>query len=123
MTNVWEAAIPIGLFVVLAFIVKIIVENSTRKKLINKGLVDENLKYLFPDRLKSQPLSSLKWGMVCIAIGIALFVGQMAPPDLVEEVTIGAMFVLAGLALVVYYPIASRMLKKSKEEGDQTQPP
>ena len=96
----WEAVIPIGLFVVLAFIVKIIVENSTRKKLINKGLVDENIKYLFPDKPKSQPLSSLKWGMVCIAIGLAVFIGQIAPPDLVEEVTIGAMFVLAGLALV-----------------------
>ncbi len=120
MTNVWEAVIPIGLFVVLAFIVKIIVENSTRKKLINKGLVDENIKYLFPDRLKSQTMASLKWGMVCIAIGLAVFVGQMFGADLVEEVTIGAMFVLAGLALVLYYPIASRMLKKSKEEGDQT---
>jgi hypothetical protein len=65
----------------------------------------------------------LKWGMVCMAIGIALFIGQIAPPDLVEEVTIGAMFVLAGLALVIYYPIANTMLKKSKEENNEIQTP
>jgi len=119
----WEAMIPVAMFVVFAAIVKMIVDNSTRKKLIEKGLVDENIKYLFPDKPKVRPLSSLKWGMVCIAIGIALFVGQIAPPGYMEEVTIGAMFVLAGLALVIYYPIASRMLKKSKEENNETQTP
>lgn len=116
----WGPLIPIVMFIVIAAIVKIIADNTTRKRLIDKGLVDENIKYLFPDRLKSQTMASLKWGMVCIAIGLAVFIGQIAPSDLEEEVTIGAMFVLAGLALVLYYPIASRMLKKSKEEGDQT---
>jgi hypothetical protein len=119
----WEAMIPVAMFIVFAAIVKFIVDNSTRKKLIEKGLVDESVKYLFPDKPKPQPLSSLKWGMVCIAIGLAVFVGQMAPPDLVEEVTVGAMFVLAGLALVLYYPIANKMLKKSKEENHETRTP
>jgi hypothetical protein len=123
MEKFWDVAPLIVFLVVLVVIVKIIVENRTRHKLIDKGLVDENIKYLFPSKPKSQPLSSLKWGMVCMAIGIALFIGQIAPPDLVEEVTIGAMFVLAGLALVIYYPIANTMLKKSKEENNEIQTP
>jgi hypothetical protein len=115
----WEAAIPVAMFIVFAAIVKFIVDSSTRKKLIEKGLVDEKVKHLFPEKPKPQPITSLKWGMVCMAIGIALFVGQLAPYDLREEVTIGAMFALAGLALVIYYPIASRKLKKSKNENEQ----
>jgi len=121
MTNVWEAVIPIGLFMVVAYVIKIIVENGTRRKLIDKGMVDENIKYLYADKPKSQILSALKWGMVAIAIGLAVFVGQMGPSHLVEEITIGAMFVFAGLALVIYYAIAKRMLEKSKGENSGTQ--
>jgi hypothetical protein len=117
----WEAAIPVAMFVFFAAIVKMIVDNSTRKKLIEKGLVDESVKYLFPDKPKPQPLSSLKWGLVCIGVGLALFIGQMAPPDLVEEVTIGAMFIFAGLALVIHYFVADKMVKKSEKEREQTE--
>lgn len=119
MQSFWDLFPLIVFLVISAIIVKIIVDNSTRRKLIDKGMVDENIKYLFPDRLRSQTMASLKWGMVCIAIGGAVFVGQMVPRDLAEEVTIGAMFVLAGLGLIIYYAIATRVLKKSKEESEQ----
>lgn len=120
MQTFWDTLPLIVFFVILAFIVKIIVEHNTRRKLIDKGMVDENVKYLFPDRIKSQTLSSLKWGMISIAVGLAVFVGQMFGANLVEEVTIGAMFVFAGLALVIYYPIANRMMKKAKEENNRS---
>ena len=121
MQSFWDTLPLIVFLVILAFIVKIIVEHNTRRKLIDKGMVDENVKYLFPDKIKSQTLSSLKWGMVSIGVGLAVFVGQMVGANLVEEVTIGAMFVFAGLALVIYYPIANRMLKKAKEENNRSQ--
>jgi hypothetical protein len=121
MQSFWDTFPLVVFLVILAVIVKIIVDNSTRRKLIDKGMVDENVKYLFPDKIKSQTLSSLKWGMVSIGVGLAVFVGQMFGADLVEEVTIGAMFVFAGLALVIYYPIANRMMKKAKEENNQSQ--
>jgi len=121
MQTFWDTLPLIVFLVILAFIVKIIVEHTTRRKLIDKGMVDENVKYLFPDKIKSQTLSSLKWGMVSIGVGLAVFVGQMVGADLVEEVTIGAMFIFAGLALVIYYPIANRMLKKAKEENNRSQ--
>ena len=121
MQSFWDTLPLIVFLVILAFIVKIIVEHNTRRKLIDKGMVDENVKYLFPDKIKSQTLSSLKWGMVSIGVGLAVFVGQMVGANLVEEVTIGAMFVFAGLALVIYYPIANRMIKRAKEENNRSQ--
>lgn len=117
MTTVWDAVIPIALFMIVAYVIKIIVENSTRRKLIDKGMVDENVKYLYLDKQKSPILSALKWGMVAIGIGIAIFIGQMVQYDMREEVTIGCMFIFGGLALVVYYPIANRMLEKHKHEN------
>jgi hypothetical protein len=123
MTTVWDAVIPIGLFMVVAYVIKVIVEHSTRRKLIDKGMVDENVKYLDFDKPTNQTLSALKWGMVAIGIGIAIFIGQMVQYDLREEVTIGCMFIFGGLALVIYYPIANRMLAKHKRENSDFKPP
>jgi hypothetical protein len=52
--------------------------------------------------------------MVLIAVGGAILVGQLAPYSISEEVTISAMLIMAGLALIVYYFIAGRMTKKSE---------
>jgi len=112
-----EFLIPIALFIVVAAIVKIVTDNRTRQKLIDKGLVDENVKYLFANKLEYTAPSSLKWGMVLVGVGLAILIGQMLPRRISEEVTIGAIFMFAGLGLLLYYFIASRMVKKSEEEN------
>lgn len=116
MDKMWEMLPLIAMFLVVPVIIKLLSENKTRRKLIEKGLVDENIKYLFPDRPKDYVSSSLKWGMVLIAMGMAVFAGQMAPRDLVEEVTIGCMLIFGGLALVLYYIIAGKKMNKSDLE-------
>jgi hypothetical protein len=122
MDKMWEMLPLIVMLVVVPVVVKLLSENKTRRKLIEKGLVDENIKYLFPDKPKNYVSSSLKWGMVLIAVGLAVFAGQMAPSDLVEEVTIGCMLIFGGLALVLYYVIASKKLKRCEEARSETQP-
>jgi len=116
MGSFWEVAPLIIFFGVVAFIVKIILEHQTRKKLIEKGMLDENVKYLYADRPEDRILPSLKWGMILIGVGIAFFIGQLVPPELAEEITIGGMFLFAGLGLILYYAIANRMVKKLKEK-------
>lgn len=123
MEHAWEAVIPIGLFMVVAYVIKTIVENGTRRKLIDKGMVDENVKYLYADVPERRILSALKWGMVAIGIGLAMFVGQMVPSALQEEVTIGCMFVFGGLALVIYYAITRKTLERSRRENSGPQVP
>jgi hypothetical protein len=122
MDTAWEMLPLIVFFGVVAYVIKIVLDNSIRKKLIDKGMVDENVKYLYLDKPKSQTLSALKWGMVAIAIGIAIFIGQMVETEMQAEVTIGCMFIFGGLALVIYYPIANRMLEKHKQENSNTRP-
>ena len=115
MDKMWEMLPLIVMVLVVPIIIKMLSDNKTRRKLIEKGLVDEKVKYLFMDKPREYVSSSLKWGMVLIAVGLAVFIGQMAPKDLVEEVTIGAMFVFGGLALVIYYVIASRNINNHGE--------
>jgi hypothetical protein len=122
MEHAWEAVPLIAFFGVIAYVVKIILDNATRRKLIDKGMVDENVKYLYLDKQKSPILSALKWGMVAIGVGIAIFIGQMVQPDMREEVTIGCMFIFGGLALVIYYAIANKMLEKHKQDNSNARP-
>jgi hypothetical protein len=59
------------------------------------------------------PLSNVKWGMVLIGIGLALLLGQLFPYDITEAMTIGFMFLFAGLAFLIYY-----FIQKVKSNGD-----
>jgi len=105
--------IPITGLIVTAVIVKIISDNRIRQQLIENDKLNENVKYLFIDRFERHIPSSLKWGMILIAVGLAIFIGRLIPYYYYqEEITIGAMFVFGGLALVIFYFIAKSKVKK-----------
>ena len=108
-----EFLIPIVLILAPVLLIKIISDNRIRHKLIDKGLIDEKVKYLFAENLTLQPLSSVKWGLVLIGIGLALFIGNMS--DLHEELIFGLMFIFAAIGFFVYYFLANQEMKRSKE--------
>lgn len=104
--NNFEILIPISLFYIVYLIIKTVSDNRLRQKLIDKGLVDEKVKYLFVKNSELQPMPSLKWGIVLIAIGVALFVNAIFPLLMEGPASFGFVSVLAGLAFIVYYFIA-----------------
>ena len=113
--------IPIALFGIIGYIVKVVSDNRIRRMLIEKGEVNENIQYLFADKLSRNVPSSLKWGMVLIAVGVAFILGQILDFGMDEETaTIAMMFIFGGAALVVYYFLGSQMLKKQKAEKAET---
>lgn len=115
-----DSLIPIAFFVFIAYMVKIVSENRTRRFLIEKGQVNENVKFLFSDRFSYSVPSSLKWGMVLIAIGAAIIIGRILDAALPstygefdgEAMTFALMFIFGGVALIVYYALAIKMVKK-----------
>ncbi len=112
--------IPITFIIVVAIIVKIVSDNRTRRIAIEKGMVNENIKYLYFDRYESHIPSALKWGIILIAVGIAIyvaqFIDQVFPYSMSGEITFGTMLVFAGLGLIVYYTIAVKLVNKNKED-------
>jgi NADH:ubiquinone oxidoreductase subunit 4 (subunit M) len=105
----------IGYFVLE--LVKAVSESRLRHKLIEKGMVDEKVKLLFQPQILSHSASSLKWGLVLIAVGLAFLftygIHSWLPSELREEMTAGAVFFMAGLAMIVYYAIARGQEKKN----------
>ncbi|MBN2398848.1 MAG: hypothetical protein JXI33_00745 [Candidatus Aminicenantes bacterium] len=104
----------IGYFVLE--LVKVVSENRIRAKLIEKGMVDEKIKLLFQPRLLNDSASSLKWGLVLIGVGLAFLfafaIQSWVPAGIRGEITAGAVFSMAGLAMIIYYAIARSQEKK-----------
>ncbi len=119
-----EHLVPIiivpAIFFSIVAMIKIVSDNMVRRRLVEKGIVDENVKYLYTNSLSNQTPSSLKWGMVLIAVGVAVLIGQLVPHSFAEEATISCMFILAGLALILYYFIGSRIVRKQEESQPGT---
>lgn len=112
----FEELIPITLFIVFGYIIKVISENRTRRTAIEKGLVDENLKYLYYDKLEMHLPNSLKWGIVLVALGVGLLIVRVVPSYHSNELAFGVMFLSAGVGLIIFYLLAS---KKVREQGQQ----
>lgn len=107
--------IPIAFFFAVAAIVKFVSDNRTRRLLIEKGIMDEKVKYLYKDSV--QPLSSIKWGLVLVGIGLALLIGQVFRYDITKEATIGLMFLFAGIGFVIYYFLAKNKLRDNNTKA------
>jgi len=99
--------------------VKFLTEFFLRRRLIDKGLVDEKVKYLFADVGMTHLLSNIKWGMLLIAIGLALFWKQFSPYRVEDETIFGLMFLFGGIGFLVYYFVAKSYIEKRRREGGQ----
>jgi len=101
--------VPIVLFIVIGWIIKVLSDNHTKNLLIEKDIVNENVKFLYIDRSEQYAPSSLKWGMVLIAVGLAIFLGKILTtiPSIMmrshdeEAIIFALMFIFGGLALII----------------------
>jgi len=111
-----DAVIVIAVFSGIALVFKIIGDAITRNRLIAKGLVDENIKYLFSKSTDLQPISNIKWGLVLVGLGLALLIDQFSPYYLRDQSVLGLMFLFAGIAFLVYYFIARGHVKEQQKK-------
>ncbi len=106
-------------FGVIAYIVKIVSDNRIRRRLIDSGQVDEKIKYLYfksPNTF-SEPFNTVRWGLVLIALGMGIIIGQQFPAGEKEQMTLCAMFIMAGIAFLVYYFLAKREINRKSSAG------
>ncbi len=115
----YDVLMAVAVFSGIALVFKVIADAITRNKLINKGLVDENVKFLFHRSFDSHPVSNIKWGLVLVGLGLALLIKQFAPFYMRDESVLGLMFLFAGIAFLVYYGVSKNRTNGSenKEKG------
>ena len=113
MQNTEIVIVPV-IFGACVWIVKMVLDAHTRNRLIDKGLVEEGVKNLYP-RIISPAQSNLKWGLVLLGIGVASMISFWFPDVISEEGTLGLICIFAGAAFLVYSAVAS---KREKEDSN-----
>jgi predicted MFS family arabinose efflux permease len=111
-------AIPILFLVCTAVVLSILIVTRHREQvmIIDKGLDVDTISALRSsgDR-SSHPLSSLKWGMIFVGVGIAALIGVWLDRAYALDAgaMIGLMLLFGGAALVIFYFIAKKRAENS----------
>jgi hypothetical protein len=117
--NAFIEILPIFIiFPTMYFIIKVIFEYLTRKRLIEKGLVGDEIKGLFEFGSARYLPSSLKWGLVLTLVGVALVVMRLISDYIADEIVFGVVLIAAGAGLLIYYFLASQKAGEAKEKSD-----
>ena len=115
-----EFLIPIFLFGGAAWVLIIYFNNRHKERMamIDKGVSPADFRGA-PLRqwFQANPLSSLKWGLLAAFVGIGLFVAEMLDRAyfLHESIYFATMLVFGGVALIVFYMIATAKMKKEDQ--------
>lgn len=113
-----EVMVPITFFMSIAaiFVIAIITRHRERISMIEKGLTSEEIKAMYHRDIKRDPFASLKWGLMFVLAGAAILLGNYLHVQFnVEEgAIIGLVILFVGIALVLFYSIASKRLSQSK---------
>lgn len=114
-----DTLVPIALFLSLAFgvvsVTRIISDGRTRRRLIDAGATPELARALAATT-RNDPgfFGALKWGLVTLAVGLALIVIQFLPFRSDEPIVAGLILLFLGGGLLAYFAGARRLARRSE---------
>lgn len=117
-----ELFIPIFLFSGIAFVLWKFIDSRHKERIaiLEKGMVSEDLKYLYTgSNIRNNPLSAMKYGLLAIFIGAGILVSAFASQffqGIEEQVTAGIIFVFGGTGLITFYLIANKRISESESK-------
>jgi len=122
MNNLEEIFIPLIIFGAFGWMLKTYLDYRTRRLLIERDKVDENVKFLQQKLPQERWLSNLKWGLILAGIGVAAMLSWWFPRFISEEGTIGLMFLFAGIGFLITSAMSPRNGKNGQgpQGGGQT---
>jgi len=110
--------VPISMFLCIAavLIVYFVVRHNERRAFIERGVTPAEMRDLeSPHASRVRPLSSLKWGLLAIFVGLGLLIGGLLDETyhFEEWIYFASMLISGGIGLVIFYRIASKKLEQA----------
>ncbi len=87
----------------------IMARHRERMAIIEKGIVAEDVRALYQRGFwRPSPLSSLKWGILCVALGAGLLTGLWTHEvyRTADGFTVGLVAIFGGVGLLIFYALA-----------------
>jgi len=104
-----QVIIPVALFLCVTYTIKIIVDAYSRRKLFQVQGPREDLALVLENEAAARRQSSLRWGLVMLAIGIGFGLLELFN---LRDVTAGVFAILlgmTGLGHLVYFFLARHL--------------
>ncbi len=102
----------IGTFgLALYYFTKAITDYILKKKMIEKGFVNEDTQAIFKTHFIDNKHSSLKWGLLAFAGGVALILMDYLEVEMESPLPYGILAVALSLGFLVYYVLVRKTLK------------
>ena len=105
----FETLIPITLFICIAYAIKVVVDARVRRQMVASGGSEELVNSVLRDEELRRRHSSLRWGIVLLALGAGFGLIQWFGW---QEVTPGLIAVLAlatGLGNLAFFAISRKL--------------
>lgn len=100
---------------VIIAVTRTLAEARTRRKLIEARLDDETIRALLQRQDRTDRYSSLKWGIVLIAVGLALVLIEVMPRDQEGPLAFGLILLFGGGGLLAYNAVAGIMERNDRQ--------
>lgn len=113
--NIYEILMPIAVIGTFSFGVylftKTLADYNLRKKMVDKGYVNEENKHLLAKHNDDNKYSSLKWGLLVLSAGIGLVIIDYLPRKHDSVLPFGIFAICVSLGFLIYFLIIKNLTK------------
>ncbi len=101
--------IPITLFICIAYAIKVVMDAMVRRHMVNAGGSEELVNSLLRDEELRRRHSSLRWGIVLLAVGVGFALIQWFGWQQVTPGMIAVLAVVTGLGNLAFFTISRKL--------------
>ncbi len=84
-------------------IIKVMTDYLLKKKMVDKGFVNDDTQAIFKQHTAENKFSSLKWGLIIFFAGLALIIMEYVPAGPESPLPYGLFAVSVSLGFLLYY--------------------
>lgn len=113
--NLREVLMPLAIFGGLGgaafFFTKALTDYILKKKMIEKGYVNEDAQAIFKRHADENKFSALKWGLIILFGGLALIILEFIPTSPESPLPYGLLAFFISLGFLIYYFLVKKEMK------------
>jgi hypothetical protein len=113
--NVREVLMPLAIFSgfggTVYFFVKTMTDYMLKKKMIDKGFVNDDTQAIFKQHASESKYASLKWGLIAFFGGLSLMVMEFVDVQPESPLPYGMFAVFVSIGFLLYYVIVKKETK------------
>jgi len=94
------------------FFTKLMTDYILKKKMIDKGYVNEDTQAIFKRQAGDNKYASLKWGLIILFAGLSLIIMDLIPTSPESPLPYGLFAVSVSLGFLIYYFIVKKEISK-----------